>query len=182
MANMHIVTGYAGAAHITAADHGALNAAVFGSGEYVLKKGNQFAASVITSNTVRVLDGDIMMQGRYARLNEGKYVDLTIENGNQNELRNDLIVARYTKDTSTGVEEVNLVVIKGTSVEEYPVDPEYTSASIIEDGAILNDMPLYRVELEGLTVGAPVPLFSVKEFVDAKTLVYPGIVGSYFVE
>lgn len=182
MANMHIVTGYAGAAHITAADHGALNAAVFGPGEYVLKKGNQFAASVITSNTVRVSDGDIMMQGRYARLNEGRHVDLTIENGAQNELRNDLIVARYTKDTDTGVEEINLVVIKGASVYEDPVDPEYTSGNIIEDGAILNDMPLYRVKLDGLTVGTPVPLFSVKEITDVKTLVYPGIVDSNFIE
>ena len=180
MANMHIVTGYAGTAHITAADHGALNAAVFGSGEYVLTKGNQFAASIITSNTVRVFDGDIMMQGRYARLNEGKYVDLTIENGVPNELRNDLIVARYTKNTNTGVEEINLVVIKGASVAEKPVDPEYTSGSIIEGGAILNDMPLYRIPLEGLTVGAPVRLFSVKKVGDAvEDVIYPGIVDAH---
>ena len=180
MANIHIVTGYAGEAHITAADHGALNAAVFGSGEYVLEKGNQFAASVITSNTVRVLDGDIMMQGRYARLNEGKFVDLTIENGTPNELRHDLIVARYTKNTNTGVEEINLVVIKGTSVAENPVDPEYTSGNIIEDSAILNDMPLYRIPLDGLTVGAPVPLFSVKKFGEAvEDVIYPGILEGY---
>lgn len=165
MANMHIVTGYAGEAHITAADHGALNAAVFGAGEYVLTKGNQLAASVITSNTVRVLDGDIMMQGRYARLNEGKYVDLIIENGTRGTLRNDLIVARYTKNATTGVEEINLVVIKGTAVSSDPVDPEYTTGNIIEDYATVNDMPLYRIPLVGLTVGELVPLFEKKETV-----------------
>lgn len=161
MANMHLVTGYAGQEHVTAADHGNFNAAMFGTGQYVLKIGNMLAASVIASNQVRILDGDILMQGRHVRLNEGTYVDLTIENGTQGMLRNDLIVARYTKNASTGVEEVNLVVIKGTADASSPVDPEYTVGDLIEDHAIQNDMPLYRIPLNGINVQAPVPLFSV---------------------
>ena len=116
MGNMHLVTGYAGKEHITAADHGALHSAVFGTGQYVLSKGNQLNASVISNNQIRIADGDIMMQGRHIRLNEGTNVDLTIENGAQGKKRNDLIVARYTKDSATGVEDCNLVVIKGESV------------------------------------------------------------------
>jgi len=73
MANMHLVTGYAGQEHITAADQGSWNAAIVGSGEYVLKKGSQFAATVITNNQIRIADGDILMQGRHIRLNEGTY-------------------------------------------------------------------------------------------------------------
>ena len=101
-----------------------------------------------------------MIQGRHVRLNEGAYVDLTIENGEQGMLRNDLIVARYTKDSSTGIEDCNLVVIKGTAAESSPADPEYVTADIIEGNAILADMPLYRVPLNGLTVEDLVPLFS----------------------
>jgi hypothetical protein len=160
MGNLHLVTGYAGKAHVMAADHGSLNAALFGSGQYVLNRGNKFAASIVTNNQIKVLDGDLMIQGRHVRLNEGAYVELTIENGEQGMLRNDLIVARYTKDSGTGVEDCNLVVIKGTAAESNPSDPEYTSADIIEGNAILADMPLYRVPLNGITIEDLVPLFS----------------------
>lgn len=159
MANLHLVTGYAGEAHITAEDQGAFNSAIIGKGQFVLNKGNLLSASIISNNQIRIADGDISMQGRHIRLNENSYVDLTIENGTQGYYRNDLIVARYTKNTSTGVEECNLVVIKGESVTSNPVDPEYTSGDIIEEHATVNDMPLYRVPLDGLNVGELVCLF-----------------------
>lgn len=158
MANLHLVTGYAGAEHITSADAGSFNAAVVGSGSYVLNRGNALAISVISNNQVRITDGDILLQGRHIRLNENTYVDLTIENGEQGMLRNDLIVCRYTKDSGTGIEQANLVVIKGTSAASSPVDPAYTSGDLI-NGDMTVDMPLYRIPLEGLNVGAPVTLF-----------------------
>lgn len=161
MANMHLVTGYAGQEHITAADQGAWNAAIVGNGEYVLNKGSQFAATVITNNQIRIGDGDILMQGRHIRLNEGGYVDLAIENGAQGYFRNDLIVARYTKNSSTGIEEANLVVIKGIAATSGASDPDITTGDIITEHALQNDMLLYRVPLDGLTVGTLVPLFTV---------------------
>lgn len=163
MANMHLVTGYAGREHVTAADHGAFHMALFGSGQFVLNTGNKLAASSPSNNTVRILDGDLLMQGRHVRLNEGSHVDLSIENGTQGYYRNDLIVARYTRNESTGVEEVNLVVIKGTAAASNPADPEHTSGDLITDHAILNDMPLYRVVLNGLAVEELVPVFTALE-------------------
>ncbi len=163
MANMHLVTGYAGAEHITAADQGSFNASLFGSGQYVLNRGNKFAASVVTNNQITVLDGDILMQGRHIRLDENSYVDITIENGVAGELRNDLIVARYTVNGETGVEDCNLVVIKGTPSATDPVDPVCTVGDIINDHATVNDMPLYRVPLNGLNVQELVPLFTVRD-------------------
>lgn len=158
MGNVHLVTGYAGEDHVTAEDQGAFNALLFGSGQFVLDKGNRLAASIVTNNQVRVLEGEIFMQGRYIRT-PSNYVDLTIENGNQGFLRNDLIVARYTKDGETGVEDCNIVVIKGTPVESNPADPEYTAANITDGAAILNEMPLYRVQLNGLEVQQLVQIF-----------------------
>lgn len=159
MSNLHLVTGYAGQAHVTAADDGSFNTAIFGNGQYVFDIGSKFAASVVSNNKITIADGDLLMQGRHVRLNEGTTVALTINNGTQGKLRNDLIVARYTKDSVSGVEQVNLVVIQGTAVDSNPADPAYTSGDIINDHALLNDMPLYRVPLNGLTVGTPVALF-----------------------
>lgn len=189
MGNLHLVTGYAGKAHITAEDHASLNASIVGSGQYVFDKGNKLAASVVASNTVRVLDGDILMQGRHIRLAENTYIDLTIENGTQGTMRNDLIVARYTKNSGTGVEECSLVVIKGAAAASNPVDPSYTSGDIINDRAIKNDMPLYRVPLNGLTIGELVPLFTLYErdagthasehATGGKDPITPGMIGAY---
>ena len=161
MGNLHLVTGYAGQAHITAADHGSLNAAIIGNGMYVLNRGNLLAASAVTNNQIRILDGDIMLQGRHVRLPENTYVDLTIENGEQGMLRNDLIVARYTKNNTSGVEECSLVVIKGASSASNPVDPEYTTGDLLGNQDSQTDFPLYRVPLNELAVGEPVPLFTV---------------------
>lgn len=158
MANMHLVTGYAGKEHVTSADHGVFHSYLFGTDQFVFDRGNKLAANIESNNLIRVLDGDIYIQGRHVRLNEDKYVDLIIDNGEQGMQRNDLIVARYTKDSMTGVEEVNLVVIKGTSAASDPADPEYTEGDIL-GGALLHDMPLYRVPLDGLNVGELVPLF-----------------------
>lgn len=159
MGNMHLVTGLKGEGHVTSADVGSLNASIFGTGEYVLDRGSKFAATIISNNKIRIADGDIMMQGRHIRLNEGTYVELTIENGQASYFRNDLIVVRYTKDSETNVEDANLVVIKGSPVASSPADPEYTVGDIINNHVFLADMPLYRVPLEGLTVGTLVPLF-----------------------
>lgn len=160
MANLHLVTGYAGAAHVSSADQGSFNVGVLGTGSYVLDRGNKFAISVISNNQVRILDGDILMQGRHIRLNTDTYVDLTIENGEQGMLRNDLIVCRYTKDSGTGVEQANLVVIKGTSAASNPADPTYTSGDIVGDSVLVADFPLYRIQLDGLNVQTPVALFN----------------------
>ena len=167
MANLHLVTGYGGSDHVTAADDGSLNAAIFGEGQYVLKRGNCLAASVINNNTVRIMDGDILMQGRHVRLNEGTYVDLTIENGAQGMKRVDLIVCRYTKNTNTGVEECNLVVIKGTESSDYATMPEVTLGDIITDHAVQSDFPLYSIYLDGLTVEHPVAMYEVMNFNDS---------------
>ena len=158
MANMHLVTGYAGEAHITAADQASMYAALFGGGDYVLDRGSKLSASVITSNQVRVLDGDLLMQGRHVRLNN--YVDLTIENGAQGYNRHDLIVARYTKN-SAGVEECNLIVIKGTAATGTASDPAHIDGDLLGGDDSTADMLLYRVPLSGINIGTLEPLFSV---------------------
>lgn len=166
MDNMHLVTGYLGSEHITAVDQAAFNAALIGKDQFVLDKGNVLAAQVISNNHIRILDGELMMQGRFVRLDPGSYVDLSIENGTQGMMRNDLVVARYTKDTATGIEGVNLVVIQGTPVASNPADPAWEEGDITDGSATVHDFPIWRIPISGLNVGTPVALFG-EPFMDS---------------
>ena len=163
MANMNLVTGYYGENHVTSDDAGACNAAIFGTGQYVMDIGGKFAANAVTNNKVTISDGVLMMQGRQARIEPGTTVDLTIDNGATGYNRNDLIVARYTKNASSGVEQVELVVIKGTASTGTASDPTYTNGDMLNDGAILNDMPLYRIPISGINVQPLVQLFTLAQ-------------------
>lgn len=159
MGNLHLVTGYAGQPHISAADHATLFESTVRSGQFVTAAGAQFAAAVITNNTVRISDGELVMQGRHIKMERGSYVDLPIENGSQGSMRRDLVVARFSRNAETGVEECSLVVIKGTAVTSDPLDPDCITGNInAEDQS--NDFPLFRIPINGLSVGEPVRLFT----------------------
>ena len=166
MSNMHLVTGYQGQEHIKAIDQAAFNAALIGTGQFVLDKGRVLEAQIISNNQIRILDGELMMQGRFVRLDPGTYVDLTIENGVQGKKRNDLIVARYTKNTVTGIESVDLVVIKGASVNSNPADPAHIEGDITNGASAQHDFPLWRIPIDSLSVGNPVALFG-EPFMDS---------------
>ena len=156
---LHLVTGFKGNAHITSANQGAFNAGCVGLGEYVLTNGRRFEAEVITSNTIRIFDGSIVMQGRQIDLEYGTFLDVNIPDGLSGMNRNDLIVLRYTKNVSSGVESVSIVVLQGTPVQGVAVDPTYTVGDILSS-AKSHDMPLYRVKLSGLTISSVEPMFN----------------------
>lgn len=160
MATLHLVTGYQGTAHITSEDHGLLNAGCVGLGEYVLNIGKRFEAQVITNNAVRIYGGTLLMQGRQINLESDAYLDASISNGTQSQSRNDLIVIRYVKDQTTGIESAIMAVIQGSPSDGTPVDPTYNKTSIL-NGAVIHDMPLYRVKLAGLTIEGVEPMFNV---------------------
>ena len=148
---LHLVTGYAGYEHIKSEDQGSFNASFFGTGQFVMEAGNQFEASIIDNNTVRVLDGDILMKGRHIRINPNTYEDLVIETGTAGVNRCDLIVMEYTKDAVTGIEAASLKVLKGAENAGEASTPSYTDGDILA-GAIFNQMPLYKVTLEGVVL------------------------------
>lgn len=93
----HLVTGYKGSEHIKSADQGSFNAAFFGSGQFVMEMGNQFEGSIVNNNTVRILDGDILMYGRHIRIDPDTFEDLTIETGNAGKNRIDLVCMTYER-------------------------------------------------------------------------------------
>ena len=123
----HLITGYAGHAHIKSADEGSFNASLFGGGQYVMNSGQCLEASIIDNNTIRIHDGDGLMYGRHFRVERNTYEDLTIESGTAGVNRIDMIVMTYEKNDDNETEEVHLEVIRG--VEGVTTIPEYTDGS-----------------------------------------------------
>lgn len=156
--SVHLITGYKGKEHIQSKDARSFNAAMFGAGEFVMEIGEQIGASITNNNTVRVLDGDILMQGAHIRIETGTYEDLTVTTGTAGKKRIDLIVMTYEKDASQGTELAFLEVIKGTETEGTASVPEYTTG-VLSEGALKNQMPLYKVEIEGVVLSTIEPLF-----------------------
>jgi hypothetical protein len=156
---MQLVTGYTGTPHVSAQDDSIRNVMLgeFG-GRGVFPVLNQFEATAITANEVRVQSGYGINQGRLFKIDRNAYDSLTIENGTAGMKRADLIVARYTRDEQTGIEGCELVVIKGTAGSTY-VDPTYTTGDILQ-GALQDDMLMYRVKINGVAIEGIDELFT----------------------
>lgn len=163
---MQIVTGYTGTAHIKSAHDRSRNAGVVGKGSYVLSTGNMLAAKMQTANTLRIVDGDLMLQGTHATIEAGTHEDLAIDNGTQGMKRNDLVVARYERlSGEPKTESVTLRVIKGSPSSGAAADPAHVEGDVLK-GDLVAEMPLYRVPIDGITPGKPVPLFDVAPTID----------------
>ncbi len=147
------VFAFLGKDHITASQLGRIVEGVAGKGRYVLPTLNQMTAEMQTANKVRVGTGDLVMDGRVVT-NEAA-VDLTVESGTSGYKRNDLVVCRYTKNASTGVEKFAAEVVKGTPTTGTAADPKVTEGDI-SSGSASAVMPLWRIPLDGITPGAPV--------------------------
>lgn len=147
------VFAFQGKDHITASQLGRIVEGVAGKGRYVLPTLDQMTANMQTANKVRVGTGDLVMDGRVVT-NEAA-VDLTVESGTSGYKRNDLVVCRYTKNASTGVENFAAEVVKGTPTTGTAADPNVTEGDI-SSGSASAVMPLWRIPLNGITPGAPV--------------------------
>ena len=154
---VELVTGHANKAHATAEQAAGLNAGILGLDDYVLNVHDKFELTVVSANKVTIGTGELVMQGRH--VSQGMPEDLIVTNGSQGQKRNDLIVCRYMKD-SQSIESAKLVVVRGTPTTGTPTDPAVNTTSPL-DGGTIYDMPLYRIPLDGIAIGTPVPLFNV---------------------
>lgn len=155
---MNIVTGKTGEPHVTSADARAFQAGVIGLDSYVLSTGSKFAYTIDSSNQITLSDGDLVINGCHARIPYGSSESLTIETGTVGYNRIDLIVAKYKVES--GVESVELKVIKGTPTTGTASAPEYVTGNILENDSTV-DMPLYAVTLSGVNLASVTAKFSV---------------------
>lgn len=141
-----IVDGMTGTKHISSDDLSALNIATVGKADCVLEYGDDFKLTMASANSATLGTGVGMVGGK--RFWNQAATSLTVQSGTQGQKRNDLVVARYAK-TNTGIESITPVVIKGTPSTGTAADPATTS----------NDLKLWRIPLNGISVGTPVKLF-----------------------
>lgn len=160
MAVNYLITGYHGEPHVTAENDRGINAATFGSGRYVLDVGKKFQAEYIGNNTVRVYDGKLVDGGAVAGIPAGEYIELNIPSCFTGQKRNDLIVFQYEKDASTLIERGSFVVVTGATTTGTPTDPALTKADLLSGTATFDQMPLWRVSVNGTTISAPVKMYA----------------------
>ena len=141
-----IVDGMTGTKHISSDDLSALNIATIGKADCVLKYGDDFKLTMASANSATLGTGVGMVGGK--RFWNQAATSLTVQSGTQGQKRNDLIVARYAK-TSAGIESITPIVVKGTPRTGTAADPATTP----------NDLKLWRIPLDGISVGTPVKLF-----------------------
>lgn len=149
---IELVDGHGGKPHISGEDLGDFKAGILGDAGYVFKRANMLAATLNGSNSITIATGSGIMptSGRHFRVTAPE--TLTITSGTQGQNRNDLIVVRATTDEeSTTVETATLVVLRGTPTSGTATDPA------TQDG----DLPLYRLQLTGVSVAEPIALFDV---------------------
>lgn len=149
---MNIITGYRGEPHITSQQLRNTYIGTYGVTPQIIKGvGSELAATIVSANEVSIMDGMVVCQGCTAEITRGTSESVTIENGEQGMLRTDLIVVRYTKNSGTGIEDMQLAVIKGTPAASDPATPTHTSGNIA-GGDTLVEFPLYAVNINGISI------------------------------
>ena len=154
---IELVDGKAGTAHISSEDKAIIHQAKFSKSDVVFDWGDVFKCTMSSSNRATIGTGCASIQGLDWHITAAESV--AISNGSQGMKRNDIICAHYHRDSSTGVEKVELVVLKGSPNATSAADPTIPSGKILS-GAVDAYMPLWRVPLDGITVGTPVRLFT----------------------
>lgn len=154
---IELVDGKAGTAHISSGDKAIIHQAKFSKSDVVFDWGDAFKCSMSSSNRATIGTGCASIQGLDWHITAAESV--TISNGSQGMKRNDIICAHYHRDAKTGNELVNLTVLKGTPAATTAADPTIPSGKILS-GAVDAYMPLWRIPLDGITVGTPVRLFT----------------------
>lgn len=154
---IELVDGKAGTAHISSEDKAIIHQAKFSKSDVVFDWGDAFKCSMSSSNRATIGTGCASIQGLDWHITAAESV--TISNGSQGMKRNDLICAHYNRSPKTGNELVELVVLKGSPNATAAADPKVPSGKILS-GAVDAYMPLWRIPLDGITVGTPVRLFT----------------------
>ena len=156
---IELVDGKAGTAHISSEDKAIIHQAKFSKSDVVFDWGDVFKCTMGSANKATISTGCASIQGLDWHITAAESV--TISNGSQGMKRNDIICAHYHRDSSTGVEKVELAVLKGSPNATTAADPTIPSGKILS-GAVDAYMPLWRIPLDGITVGTPVRLFTPK--------------------
>lgn len=138
---------------VTAQQDADLYAGLVGNSTMVLSVGNEMAAQIINSNTVRILDGEAVSQGRRIHLDPGSYDDFTIPTGTQGVVSR-YIIGYHIYTDGSGNELVE------TFVQQIQTADERIPEAQMRDGATDSYVSLYRVTVNGTTIITPTALYA----------------------
>ena len=145
MATNFLITGATGN-NVTSAQDGHLYGESIGNSIYCLGA-SSFNPALVDANTVTIPASDWLFNGRYIQIPTAQTV--TIENGAQSITRKDLICLHYSKKADTGVESVDLAVVKGLT-DGTGAYGSYPSASLLNEPSE-SYAPIAVVTVTGLT-------------------------------
>lgn len=157
---MKIMTGKTGTPHVTSQQFRQFVEAVAGQDSYILQSGENLEPELQTNNLLKIRSGIMSHHGNLSVVDIGTYDEVTIANGTQGMQRIDLVVNRYTRDESSGVESNTWVVIQGTPNASTPVAPAYTEGNL-QEGDLVDDCLVFEVHLNGINVTKVVKLLEV---------------------
>lgn len=161
---INLIEGERGKLHVTSDDARTENVLMFGKGRKVFNIDDSFEASMTDSNTVRITSGVLYDNGMFIRINRDQFAEIKIENGLPGTYRHDLICIRYERNIQTQLESASIVVKKGEASETAAVDPEHTVGDVLDLEVHLDEFPLYRVALDGMTATLE-PLFIAEDVI-----------------
>lgn len=156
---IELVDGKAGVAHISSEDKAIIHQAKFGGTDMVFDWGDAMSCTMQSANKAIIGTGCASIQGLDWHITSAETV--TIKNGSQGMKRNDIIAAHYHRDSTTGIEKVELVVLKGSPNSTTASDPTVPSGRILSSATDAYQA-LWRIPLDGITVGTPVRLFALR--------------------
>lgn len=155
-----LITGTKGTPHITSTQDRSIYEKIIGKGSYILDDNELLEPELQSNQSLRIRSGMLYHHGSITEVKRNTYDEVTIANGSQGMKRIDLVVARYTKNPETEIEEMNWVVIQGTPAASDPVAPAYTEGNM-QEGDLTDDCPVFEVHLDGIQVTEVVKLLTV---------------------
>lgn len=151
----NIINGFTGLPHVGAGHLATLAKALLGDA-HVLDWGDRFACTISTDGRTATIGTGALNMGEGWLPFSDEPVKLAIDAGTAGQKRNDLIVARVRKDGGDlnlgGIQSFELAVVKGANTTGTPTDPKDTATNT-------DSYPLWRIPLDGVTVGTPVALY-----------------------
>ena len=155
-----LITGTKGTPHVTSTQDRSIYEKIIGKGSYILDDNELLEPELQSNQSLRIRSGMLYHHGSITEVKRNTYDEVTIANGSQGMKRIDLVVARYTKNPETEIEEMNWVVIQGTPAASDPVAPAYTEGNM-QEGDLTDDCPVFEVHLDGIQVTEVVKLLKV---------------------
>lgn len=123
---------------------------IFGMQRLILNVGKKMQAEIVDNNTVRVLDGEMISNGRLIYIKANTYDTFKLETGAQGVTRYDVIGYRIYK--SAGQELCETFVRKNVG-KDATIKEE-----LLRDGAEEAYISLYKIKISGISIAEIVPL------------------------